>query len=82
MAQSKLYLVQSNNKFMTKEHDNITHDDAESSNFEPLSCNGEEGSTESDDEEGHGGVFFWCEISTSVDALGIARQTKKESIYP
>ncbi|KAM0915976.1 hypothetical protein ACQ4PT_010459 [Festuca glaucescens] len=51
MTRSKLRVVQSSDEYMTEEHDNITHDDDESSDFERLSCNGEEGLTESDDEE-------------------------------
>lgn len=51
MTRSKLRVVQCNDEYMTEEHGNTTHKNAESSDFEPLSCNGEEGLTESDDEE-------------------------------
>ena len=54
MIRIKLRVVQSNDECMTEEHENTTHDDAASSDFEPLSCNGEEGLTESDDEEDEG----------------------------
>jgi hypothetical protein len=51
MTRSKLRVVQSYDEYMTEEHDNTTHEDAESSDFQHLSCNGEEGLTDSDDEE-------------------------------
>ncbi|KAK1646380.1 hypothetical protein QYE76_064185 [Lolium multiflorum] len=51
MTRSKLRVVQSNDEYMTEEHENIMHVDAESSDSEPLSCNGKEGFPESDDEE-------------------------------
>jgi hypothetical protein len=51
MTRSKLRVVQSNDEYMTEEHENIMHVDAESSDSEHLSCNGKEGFPESDDEE-------------------------------
>nr|XP_051205607.1 uncharacterized protein LOC127319680 [Lolium perenne] len=51
MTRSKLRVVQSNDEYMTEEHENTMHVDAESSASEPLSCNGKEGFPESDDEE-------------------------------
>ncbi|KAM0909763.1 hypothetical protein ACQ4PT_014614 [Festuca glaucescens] len=51
MTRSKLRVVQSNDEYLTEEHENTMHVDAESSDSEPLSCNGKEGFPESDDEE-------------------------------
>jgi len=51
MVRNKLRVVQCDDEYMTGEYENTTKQDAESSNFQPLSCNGEEGFTESDDEE-------------------------------
>ncbi|KAK1642790.1 hypothetical protein QYE76_060595 [Lolium multiflorum] len=51
MTRSKLRVVQSNDEYMTEEHENTMHVDAESSDSEPLSCTGKEGFPESDDEE-------------------------------
>jgi hypothetical protein len=51
MTRSKLHVVQCNNEYMTEEHDNTMHEDDESSDFQPLSCDDEEGLTDSDDEE-------------------------------
>jgi hypothetical protein len=51
MTRCKLHVVQSNDEYMTEEHENTMHVDAESSDSEPLSCNGKEGFPESDDEE-------------------------------
>lgn len=54
MTWSKLHVVECNDEYMMEdhiEHENAMRKDADSSHVQPSSCNGEEGLTDSDDEE-------------------------------
>ena len=51
MSRRKLNFLQSNDEYLAEEHENTTHKDVESSDFQPLSCNDEEGPTYTDSDE-------------------------------